>query len=375
MCLSIQGADQTTPTTSNFAFVDPPLVNTGSLLLARTDGGFTKQAVAFNVDVNIAMANPVKALAGAGNNTHIGYQSDSSATPAAATFTGNNGLARYAHVVANYLSAPSQAITSINDDDEINPGEENTAEVDGYIEGVNPVVSGTVGSLALTGVSQTDTTVKFTPPAPTNAAYWPGPDTAQTLTLTDGSAPATLNALFTSVPGHTSVVIDTPDNDDPNKLGYWATSPLEDGDRVMFLPSAWTINPDGSYEDAPDGVKTWYHWRVADSTVYIYEATVGEGVIVVPVVAQRQRSVLRVSGNAVTVDGNPHTNGQPISLSPYGGVQSGLNGVWVAQSVSADGGDLIIGSTTIVPPAVLYVAPHGGLTTTPNGKPVAVVRS
>jgi hypothetical protein len=199
------------------------------------------------------------------------------------------GAIRQFQMWAEGEEALAYDITSVNDDDEINPGEVNTAVVVGYDDGVNPIVSGTVGSLALTGVSQTDDDVTFTPPSPTNASYWPEPDTTQTLTLTDGTNPATFDALFNSVAGYTSVVIASPDNDDEYKLGYWATFPFENGDRVMFDPpnpplpgtptTGWTVNPDGSYTDAPDGLKIWYHWRSATSLMYIYEATVGGGVV------------------------------------------------------------------------------------------------
>ena len=199
-------------------------------------------------------------------------------------------------------------ITSVNDDDELYSGAVNTAEVVGYDAGTNPIVSGTVGSLAVTDVSQTGTEAEFTIPAPTDAAYWPEPDTTQTLTLTDGADPATFDALFNSIPGYTSVVIASPDNDDQYKLGYWATFPLEDGDRVMFDPpnpappdstTGWTVNADGSYQDAPDGVKVWYHWRTATSLMYIYEATVGGGVVV----DNRGLSVVGLSVTGLSVAG------------------------------------------------------------------------
>ena len=203
---------------------------------------------------------------------------------------------------------PSFSITSVNDDDELDSGAVNTAEVVGYDAGVNPIVSGTVGSLAVTDVSQTGTEAEFTIPAPTDAAYWPEPDATATLTLTDGTDPATFDALFNSIPGYTSVVIASPDNDDQYKLGYWATFPLEDGDRVMFDPpnpappdstTGWTVNADGSYQDAPDGVKVWYHWRTATSLMYIYEATVGGGVVV----DNRGLSVVGLSVTGLSVAG------------------------------------------------------------------------
>lgn len=200
-----------------------------------------------------------------------------------------SGNSRTSVAAWNRESAPSQSITSINDDDELDSGVENTAVVVGYDDGVNPVVSGTVGSLALTGVSQTGTTVSLTPPAPTNAAYWPEPDATHTLTLTDGTNPSTFSAPFRPIPGYTSVVVASPDNADEYKLGYWATFPLEDDDVIMFDPpnpappdsvTGWTVNADGSFTDAPNGLKTWYHWRNATSLMYIYEATIGEGGIV-----------------------------------------------------------------------------------------------
>lgn len=276
LAYSIQGASQSDAATSNFTHNAAPAVGTGSISLSRTDNGFTCANLAFGLNVNATMANPTKAVSGTSNNEHVGYQSDNSGTAAAATFSGNSGLTPYSHLIVNYKSVPTQSITSINDDDEINAGAVNTAEVVGYVVGVNPVVSGTVGSLALTSVSQTGTGVTFTPPEPTNAAYWPEPDATQTLTLTDGTNPSTFNAPFRPLAGYTSIVVASPDNVDQYKLGYWATTPPVNGDRIM---ADFTVNPDTSFEGATDGLHIWYHWVNATSTMYIYEATIGGGVI------------------------------------------------------------------------------------------------
>ena len=194
----------------------------------------------------------------------------------------------------------AQSITSINDDDELNSGEANTAEVVGYVVGVNAITSGTVGTLALTSVSQTGTVATFTIPAPINAAYWPEPDTTQTLTLTDGTNAATFNALFNSLAGYTSVVVASPDNADEYKLGYWATTPPVNGDRIM---ADFTVNPDTSFSGVTSGVHVWYHWVSATSTMYVYVATFEGGEIVTVgglTVSGLTVSGLTVSGLTVT---------------------------------------------------------------------------
>lgn len=245
--------------------------------LTRAASSIT-EALAFCdlVDAVLTMSDPARdttVVLGTGRRVSVGYEADTART---ADFTVVRN-SRTAAVVINIAQASAQTITSINDDDEINAGAVNTAEVVGYVVGVNPIVSGTVGSLALTGVSQVGSEVFFTPPAPTNAAYWPEPDGTETLTLTDGAAPSTFNAPFRPLAGYTSVVVASPDNADEYKLGYWATTPPVDGDRIM---ADFTVNPDTSFEGATDGLHIWYHWVSATSTMYIYEATIGGGVIV-----------------------------------------------------------------------------------------------
>jgi len=179
----------------------------------------------------------------------------------------------------------------------------------GYVVGVNPIVSGTVGSLALTSVSQATTVATFTIPAPANGAYWPEPDATHTLTLTDGTNPSTFSAPFRPLAGYTSVVVASPDNADEYKLGFWSTFPFEDDDVIMFDPpnpplpgtpiTGWDVNPDGSFTNAPNGLKTWYHWRNATSLMYIYEATIGGGVII----DNRGLSVAGVSVTGLSIVG------------------------------------------------------------------------
>ena len=153
----------------------------------------------------------------------------------------------------------------------------NTASVSGYVVGVNPVVSGTVGSLALTSVSQATTIATFTIPAPVNDSYYPQPDTSHTLTLTDGSNPATFNAVMNSLAGYTSIVLASPDLADTHKIPYWLTSTAVDDDRIMYKTADMTVAADGGISGATLGATTiYYHWRVADSKIYAYEALLNE---------------------------------------------------------------------------------------------------
>ncbi len=172
-------------------------------------------------------------------------------------------------------------IDSVNGDNTITPGQVNTAVVSGYVAGVNPIVSGTVGSLALTSVSQSVSTVSFTPPAPTSGAYWPEPNTTKTLTLTDGSNPATFDAPFNSLDYFTSVVLVDPDNADIHKLPYHFTVDAVDDDRIMYKPADLTVGADGGITDATlDIVTPIYHWVAATSFMYEYAATLYNGQLV-----------------------------------------------------------------------------------------------
>jgi hypothetical protein len=174
--------------------------------------------------------------------------------------------------------------------------------------------------------------------------------------------------------------------DDPNLIGknlqdnghtveggtfYYRTNQVST--LTVNVDTSWTSDPAGGTFSA-----TFIPYAGPTSgNAYLFDITVRDGSIapVVTPVGARERSILRVSGSSLTIDGTAHTNGQPISLSPYGGVQSGINGTWIAQSASASAGSLVLDGVTIAPRAPLYVSPAGKLTTTPNGRPVAVVRS
>ncbi len=179
---------------------------------------------------------------------------------------------------------------------------------------------------------------------------------------------------------------------DPKYLGQPfadAGNPLTTNDRAYWDPAyGFLIDQDGRIrlnatdhptDPVPSLPYTTTIWirRGADGRVYSHSVVISESgaIVVTPSVAPRSRSLLRVSGNTLTIDGAAHTNGQPVSLSPYGGIQSGINGQWLAQSVSASAGSLVVDGVTITPPKALYLSPAGKLTATPNGRPVATVRA
>lgn len=185
------------------------------------------------------------------------------------------------NLLAQYFEITSgNQIISVNGDDELVAAGENTAEVTGYDDGVNPIISGTVGSLALSDVSQTGIDVAFTIDIPVNNSYYPEPDASHTLTLTDGVTPATFDAIMRFA-DYTSVVVASPVNDSEYYLGIWATTPPVNGDRYIYDPLFWTVAADGSYTGATEGPSTiWLHWRASDSKIFAYQSTVSDGVIV-----------------------------------------------------------------------------------------------
>jgi hypothetical protein len=176
------------------------------------------------------------------------------------------------------------SITSVNGDNELNSGAVNTAVVAGYVAGVNPVTSGTVGALAVASVSQASTTATFTIPAPVNNTAWPEPDTTQTLTLADAAAhSATFDAPFNSLENYTSIPLVDPDISDPKKLGYWLNIPPVDDDRIMSKPADMVVAADTSVTDAiisPPTTSIFYHWVSATGFIYEYEVLLSGGEIV-----------------------------------------------------------------------------------------------
>lgn len=168
-----------------------------------------------------------------------------------------------------------------------------------------------------------------------------------------------------------------------------AGSPITTDDRAYWDPAYGLIidqdgrirlnatdHPTDPVPSLPYTTTIWVR-RGADGRVYAHSIVISESgaVVVTPSIAPRSRSLLRVSGSTLTIDGAAHTNGQPVSLSPYGGIQPGINGQWLAQSVSASAGSLVVDGVTITPPKALYLSPAGKLTATPNGRPVATVRA
>lgn len=217
-----------------------------------------------------------------------------------------SGVVNDSGIFAGYMTiedpTPTNSIDSVNGDDELVAADENTAEVTGYDDGVNPIISGTVGSLALSSVSQTGIDVAFTIDSPINNSYYPEPDASHTLTLTDGTTPATFDAIMRFA-DYTSVVVASPVNDSEYYLGIWATTPPVNGDRYIYDPLFWTVAADGSYTGATEGPSTiWLHWRASDSKIFAYQSTVSDGLIVSGGLSVTGLSVtgLSVRGLAVT---------------------------------------------------------------------------
>ena len=218
-------------------------------------------------------------------NFRRAYSSGLAGAYSTATFPTPFSLsANDANVVLAYMTIEDgpKTINSTNSGaNTLNAGAVNTASVTGYFVGHNPVVSGTVGSLALTSVSQATTIATFTIPEPVTGSYWPQPDIIHRLTITDGSNARWLNAVMNSLAGYTSRVLASPDLADPNKIPYWLTSTAEDDDRIMYKTADMTVAADGGISGATLGATTiYYHWRVADSKIYAYEALLGEDGIV-----------------------------------------------------------------------------------------------
>lgn len=177
--------------------------------------------------------------------------------------------------------APDYDITSVNDD-AITPGVPNTAVVVGYDDTTNPVISGTIGLLALTDISQVDDVVTFTAPLPENGEWWPDPGVIETLTFVDADEnESMIDVMFNSLTGYTPIKYVDPDNLDEHKLPYhYTTEAVTDDTAILDLAHWGTFNTDGSFEDAEDGLTTHYHRINSSGLIYIYETTLTDGVIV-----------------------------------------------------------------------------------------------
>lgn len=314
-------------------------------------------------------------------NVNIGYAADTAQT--VNSTTQSKTYYQTAHVI-NIEPVPPQTITSVNGGTGIKIGSTgNAAVTNGFSSAPN---AGTFGGKAITvtGYDAGTKVATFNGPVVVGGESFPAFTGTQTLVLTNGAESASLAGVPISPPtGSTLITAASPENVDEKAFGHLlvaeGVTPV-DGDTfygvdadVVWLPTTY-----GSAAALP--VLTPVVFRDT-STGIAYELLLevnGEGVVppdATPDTGHRTRSLLRVSGNTLTIDGVTHTNGQPISLSPYGGVQSSINGAWLAQSVSASSGSLVVDGVTVVPPKALYLSPAGKLTTTPNGQPVAVVRS
>lgn len=294
----------------------------------------------------------------------------------------NYGVA--VNIVIN--GAPGTSITGVNGGTGVRANSTgNVATSTGAWAG--SVNAGTLGgkALTITGFDEVTGDITFIMPAYADGATYPRPNGTHTAQFTNGTYSPTLAGVQLNQPtGRTAVTVASPDNTDPKKLGYWfaldGKTPVN-GDVIIGVDADVTWNADTGGAAAGPLPKTTevVFWQQSSGITYFYNVTVQGAEIVVPPVAVgplgRARSLLRVSGSVLAIDGTTHPNGQPVSLSPYGGLQSGLNGRWVAQTVSASAGSVVIDGVTVTPPAVLYMSPAGKLTTTPNGQPVAVVRS
>lgn len=294
---TIDGGYYNSGSTSVSAGATPPF--------SRVADSWTLFLVHLKLLASATMSNPsgVQSFSTASTRTSVGYAADTART-IASSYTSSS--TRATATALNFQPAPSQLINSTNSGaNDLNAGTVNTASVTGYVVGVNPVVSGTVGSLALTSVSQSGGIVSATIPAPVNDSYWPEPDTSHTLTLTDGSNPATFDAVMNSLAGYTSIVAVSPDLADPHKIPYWLTSTAVDGDRIMYKTADMTVAADWGISGATLGVTTiYYHWRVADSKIYAYEALLDEeGIATSTGITARGLSVSGLTVRGLTVRG------------------------------------------------------------------------
>lgn len=311
-------------------------------------------------------------------NTTVGYTKSGAGSPV-------HGM------IAIAVQESSQLIDTITDP--LVPNSPVNGTCTGYSNGAATLsFSGVSIPVTVTGGSFSGTV-----PMLADGFTWPRlPATGQTVTLTQASNSATASVAISLPTGHQTLRVGdvvggavanfasiVTDND--RMLGYHflaAANPLTTDDTAYFV----TSNRYWVYRNGDVGADTASLPRT--DTLYIQDTTTGvisshsvvltaAGVLppVSPSVAPRSRSLLRVSGSTLTIDGAAHTNGQPVSLSPYGGLQSGINGQWLAQSVSASAGSLVVDGVTITPPKALYLSPAGKLTATPNGRPVATVRA
>lgn len=270
------------------------------------------------------------------------------------------------------------------------PGVSRTDTCTGFADGAATVSFSGVS----VGVTIASGSLTYTVPTLADDVAWPKlPATGQTITLTQSALTATASASV-SMPVGFNVVRDgaaAPANfsglvsDDGTYLQpafVAAGNPLTTDDTALHVTSGeYLVRQNGAVgaltATLPRTDALWVYRGIVGK-YYLHNVTlVAADVppIVTPSLTPRFRSLLRVSGSSLTVDGVAHANGRPLSLSPYGGLQSALNGAWLAQSASAAAGSLVLDGVTIAPPAALYRAPSGRLTTTPNGRPVAVVRS
>lgn len=270
-------------------------------------------------------------------------------------------------------SASAQSVTSINGSDPVSGDTSgNTFETTGFTEAITGV---TVGGLACTDVELIDDDDgTFTVPPPVDGEVYPELGVNQSVVVAGETESASLVKPFV-LTGYTVTPLDNPELE--NTQYFTANFDVVPLDTDLLITKTADVTPTvrgGGTTDVPK-ITPVLHWKRSTGVMYTYQFTINaEGVVPGEPVFRGGPSVIRISGNSLTIDGSAHTNTAPISLSPNGGLSSTVNGRWVARSCAAVDGDLVIDGVTIAVPAVLYVSAHGKLTSTPNGKPVASVR-
>lgn len=296
--LSITGVAQVLPTSGEFGQVNPAdsvsATLDRSIDLNRTTDGIT---LAFQhwsgISNAVTMVDPSRDvnISDAGSTASIAYQTDTT-TGLLATSWNSVDTTRHASFLAvSFNPAPAQAITNVNGGAGIKIGSTgNTATVTGA---PSAATGGTFGGRPITVTNWNSVTgvATFTAPDIVHGEAFPDIDSLQTLTITGSGWSASLpNVQLKPPAGSTAVIVASPDNADPHKLGVHIIAELgitpANGDKLYGIDAVITWLPDTGYENAtitpPSLVTQVRYWDASTGIGYVLNVTIPvDGAIII----------------------------------------------------------------------------------------------
>ena len=269
---AVQGAKQAIPTRFGSQYIT---TGAASIPLARVANSWTFLGAFTAVAENITLTNPARTTRV--QSVNIGYAADSLQT--VNSTTQSKTYVQNVHVI-NIEPVPPQVITSTNGGNPVKNGSAFSSGVTGF----TGVVSGTLGSKLLSGLSYSSNTILATAPNFVDGQTFYEPDTNQTLIYANGAETASAVVPTASPDGMASVVMVNPETVDATYLTE-AIPGIANSDRIVFPTEGgyFSIGANGKITCRTAGARVLWWWKASNSMMTRLDVTINDAGAVVGV--------------------------------------------------------------------------------------------